>query len=233
MAYHGLSAARVPDANGFKAVISHYKLVMAVIAAALFLPVLPAHADQNSATVTITATASPITGVMVGGTNQTTTNMTGAEATPNMLANSISIDGTITAGTGYSVIRKNSTDVAGLLTVTLSQSNPRNGGQPVYSASWEFIAMPGPGGVDLTGLSLPQSVLTTILDAGPYVNGTQQTLTGRMYTSTGEVFSPAGLTVTAQFQTSPEPSGLVALGMGSLLLVAASKRMRRNRICRM
>ena len=208
--------------------VRHLTLFATLFCATLCLDVQPAQAQQNMGNVAVDGTVDPITAVQTGGTLGGMNNFTGANPTPLRISESFAIDGTATAGTGYSIIRQsnNSTDVAALLQVDLSNTMVRGNGT-YYNATWTITVNNGPGGVDISGLGLNQTALN-LLNVLPAANGTAQNMTNTMYTSTGATFSPEGLTVTVMLPRTPEPSGLIVLGMGVLMVGAVSAKCRKR-----
>jgi hypothetical protein len=100
------------------------------MAATLFLLCSAVAHAQNGGTITITDLDNgPITATEVGGPGNANTNLTADKATPEMISGSIDIDGTVTGGTGYAILKEwRSNVVSDLLTVTVNPRGLRGNG---------------------------------------------------------------------------------------------------------
>jgi hypothetical protein len=193
-----------------------------------------ASADQMQGTITITdLTEAPATATVQGGTNQVNETVTADKATPEMLSFTISVDGTVTAGSGVAVLLESGGMVSDLLQVTVT---PRKRGLniPYFDASGTFTSDPDPGEVDLSGLGLTDEIMKKVIANGLQEDGTQQDLGSRLInTTTGDPLNIGGLVITAASDGVPEPSSLTLLGLGALSLAGYAWRRRvRARVAR-
>jgi hypothetical protein len=188
-----------------------------------------ASAQQNMGLVTINdTTEGRITGNQSGGTNQINQNLIADEATPEVLTFSLPIDGTVAGGTGYAVM-KDAEGISDILQVTVTP-RVRGGNIPYFDASGTFTSDGENSPLDLNSFGLSQEVINAILAAAVEENGQQQNLSSHLIDSaTGRALDVGGLTVTAasDFET-PEPSGLLAFGLGSAVLGAHLRARRRS-----
>ena len=202
-------------------------------AAALFLLCSAGAHAQNAGTITITDLDNgPITATEVGGPGNANTNLTADKATPEMISGSIDIDGTVTGGTGYAILKEwRSNVVSDLLTVTVNPRGLRGNGQAYYTATWSFLSDTDPNPIDLSTLNLQDNVLKALLAAGIEENGNSQAMDGILIDSqTGMAFSVPNLSIMAQSRMeTPEPGTNALLTAGGLVAASALARVRKRR----
>ncbi len=207
---------------------------MPVLACTLAISLAPAFARaQNAGTITITdLDVGRITATEVGGPGNANTNLTADINTPETISGSIDIDGTVTGGTGYAILKEwRSKDVSDLLTVRLTPRGLRGNGQAYYTASWTFLSDTDNTPIDLSTLGLSDDVVKAINAAGIEENGNSQAMDGILVDSqTGAAFGVPNLSIMVQSRMeTPEPGACALVGASSIAALSVLFRRRRRR----
>jgi hypothetical protein len=206
---------------------------------------------QMMGTIVITdLTEAPVEAVVNGGTNGVNSTIRATVDNPEMLdfsnvnfvvdgkvvvdkdgkvvvgGFSFAVDGTVAGGTGMAVLLERNGKVSDILKVTVTPKK-RGGGIDFFDVNLVFTSDSDPGGLD-PGVTdeIMQKLLSTDPDEGGALqeDGTEQDIGKRLIDiATGKRLDIGGLVITAASDL-PEPSTLLLLGPGLLLLAARRRR---------
>ena len=189
----------------------------------------PVVAQQTTGSVAINDLSDLVTAQLLGGTNQVNQTVTADPLTPELLNWTISVDGSVPAGTGVAIMLGDLNGaISDILQVTIT---PKTRGQGIqyFDASGIFTSDTDGTPLDLAGLGLAPEIVQKIMDNALYEDGTFQDIGARLIdTTTGNQLNIGGLTITAASDI-PEPSALAFLGASVIPAGIFIRRCRRPR----